>query len=338
MIKNYFFLWALLAFAACQKAPEGVTLQSYHTTQDTGLLTGGVKIIDLVTPTDTFKLWTKRIGNNPKIKLLLLSGGPGISHEYFECMESYLPAEGIEFIYYDQLGTGLSDNPNDSTYWELDRYVEEVETVRKALGLNKDNFFLLGHSWGGILAMQYALKYQDNLKGLVISNMMASCIVYGNYAKNKLAKDMDPAVLSELMEIEKIGDFSNPRYMELLQPHFYNKHICRLPLDQWPEPVTRALGKTNQSLYVTMQGPSEFGISGRLAKWDVLSRLVELEIPILTIGATHDTMDPQYMRYMATLIKDGTYLLCPNGSHMAMWDDQKVYMKGLINFLKTKGK
>lgn len=338
MMKSYLFFLIPIVFAACQKAPEGITLQSYHAPQGTGIQNGGVQIVDLVTPTDTFKIWTKRIGNNPKIKLLLLSGGPGNSHEYFECMESFLPAEGIEFIYYDQLGTGHSDNPNDTTYWDLDRYVEEVETVRKALGLDKNNFFLLGHSWGGILAMQYALKYQDNLKGLVISNMMASCPMYDNFANNVLAKQMDPAILKELMGIEQRGEFSNPRYMELLLQHFYTKHICRMPLEQWPEPFVRSGSRLNQSLYVTMQGPSEFGISGRLAKWDVQNRLTEIKTPTLVIGATHDTMDPKYMQYMATLVKDGTFLLCPNGSHMAMWDDQQTYMKGLIAFLKKAGK
>lgn len=337
-MKSYLFLLISVVFAGCQKAPEGITLQAYHAPHGKGGQSGGVQIVDLVAPADTFKIWTKRIGNNPKIKLLLLQGGPGNSHEYFECMESFLPAEGIEFIYYDQLGTGHSDNPNDTTYWDLDRYVEEVETVRKALGLNKDNFFLLGHSWGGILAMQYALKYQDNLKGLVISNMMASCPLYDNYANNVLAKQMDPAVLKELMDIEKRSDFSNPRYMELLMPHFYTKHICRMPLEQWPEPFIRSMSKLNQSLYVTMQGPSEFGIAGRLAKWDVQTRLPEIKTPTLVVGATHDTMDPKYMQYMATLVKNGTFLLCPNGSHMAMWDDQQTYMKGLVGFLKNAGK
>jgi proline iminopeptidase len=111
-------------------------------------------------------VWTKRFGNNPKIKVLLLHGGPGGTHEFFESFESFFPQEGIEFYEYDQLGSYFSDQPKDSSLWVTERFVEEVEQVRKALGLNKDNFYLLGHSWGGILAMEYALKYQDNLKGL----------------------------------------------------------------------------------------------------------------------------------------------------------------------------
>lgn len=226
--------------------------------------TGGIKVFPIETPKGKFNIWTKRVGNNPKIKVLLLNGGPGATHEYFECFESFFPQQNIEFIYYDQLGCGLSDNPKDTTMWDLSRFVEEVEQVRQALHLTKDNFYLLGHSWGGILAMQYALKYQDNLKGLIISNMMCSCPDYGKYAQEVLAPQFDPKILDTIRQIEKKGDFENPKYMELLYPNFYAKHICRIPIPQWPEPVTRSFAKMNQSLYVTMQGPSEFGVGGNL--------------------------------------------------------------------------
>lgn len=336
-------LFSLLAltglFASCTttetpQAGESVTLKSYFAPQDSGIQNGGVKVISLKTAKGDFNIWTKRFGHNPRIKLLLLQGGPGTTHEYWECMESYLPAEGIEFIYYDQLGTGNSDNPNDTAMWDLPRYVEEVETVRQALGLNKDNFYLLGHSWGGILAMQYALKYQDNLKGLIISNMMASCPEYDRYAENVLAQQMDSKVLDTIQMLEAKGDFGNPKYMELLMPHFYAKHICRIPLEQWPEPMARSFNKMNQSLYVTMQGPSEFGISGKLEHWDVKAQLPSIKAPTLSIGASHDTMDPEHMKWISTAVQKGRFLLCPNGGHMCMWDDQKTYMAGLISFLR----
>ena len=311
-----------------------IPVKYYFSDNQDGIKTGGVQIVKIHTPKGSFKVWTKRIGNNPKIKLLLLSGGPGISHEYFECFESFLPAEGIEIIYYDQLGCGFSDNPNDTSMWDLPRYVEEVEQVRQALNLSKDNFYILGHSWGGVLAMEYALKYQQNLKGLIISNMMASAPEYGRYADQVLAKQMDPEVLVKIRDIEARKDFDNPLYMQLLYPNFYCKHILQLPHESWPEPVTRAMNKLNASLYVTMQGPSEFGIAGKLAKWDIKNSLRNITVPTLVIGATHDTMDPAHMRWMASEVKNGTFLFCSNGSHMSMWDDQKTYMKGLILFLK----
>jgi proline iminopeptidase len=321
------------ALSSCQKGTSENASAYFQKTNDS-IQNGGVKVIPITTSKGNFNVWTKRIGNNPKIKLLLLNGGPGATHEYFECFENFLPAEGIEIIYYDQLGCGNSDNPNDVALWDLARYVEEVEQVRKALNLDASNFYLLGHSWGGILAMEYALKYQNNMKGLIISNMMSSCPEYGKYADEVLAKQMDPKVLAELNQIEAAKDFTNPRYMELLIPNFYEKHILRLPAKDWPEPVNRSMGKLNQSLYVTMQGPSEFGISGKLEKWDRKADLKNITIPTLVIGAKYDTMDPKHMEEMSKLVQNGTYLFCPKGSHMDFYDDQKVYFEGLIPFLK----
>ena len=320
-------------FVSCQKGTSDNSSVYFEKTKDS-IQNGGVKVIPITTTKGTFNVWTKRIGNNPKIKLLLLNGGPGATHEYFECFENFLPAEGIEIIYYDQLGCGNSDNPNDVALWDLARYVEEVEQVRKALNLDASNFYMLGHSWGGILAIEYTLKYQQNMKGLIISNMMSSCPEYGKYAEEVLAKQMDPKVLDEINQIEAAKDFTNPRYMELLLPNFYEKHILRFPAKDWPEPVNRSFAKINQSLYVTMQGPSEFGISGKLEKWDRKSDLKNITIPTLVIGAKYDTMDPKHMDEMAKLVQNGTYLFCPKGSHMAFYDDQKVYFEGLIPFLK----
>jgi proline iminopeptidase len=122
--------------------------------------------------------------------------------------------------------------------------------------------------------------------------------------------------------------------MELLIPNFYEKHVLRMPAVQWPDPFNRAMGRLNQSLYVTMQGPSEFGVAGKLINWSVAERLKELKVPTLVIGGTHDTMDPEHMKWMAGQVQKGTFLLCPNGSHMSMYDDQETYMAGLIKFIK----
>lgn len=291
-------------------------------------------MIQVETPNGKFNVWTKRFGNNPSMKVLLLHGGPGGTHEYFENFESFLPAEGIEFIYYDQLGSAYSDQPTDTSLWNVPRFVEEVEQVRIALGLNKNNFYLLGHSWGGILAVEYALKYQGNLKALIISNMMSSCPEYDKYAEDVLSKQMEPAILAEIKHLEAKNDFQNPKYMELLTEHFYTKHICRIPAADWPDPVNRAFKNMNQQVYVMMQGPSEFGISGKLELWDRKADLAKITVPTLVIGSAFDTMDPEHMKWMSTQFKNGSYLFCANGSHMSMWDDQQTYMKGLIKFIK----
>jgi len=297
-------------------------------------LSGGVRLIPIETPRGRFNVWTKRVGNNPRIKLLLLHGGPGCTHEYFEAADSYLPAAGIEYYYYDQLGSYYSDQPEHDDLWELPRFVDEVEQVRVAVGLDAGNFFLLGHSWGGILALEYALTYQRHIKGLVVSNMMASIPAYNAYAERVLMPAMDQAALAEIKRLEASGDTQNPRYMELLMPHHYVHHVLRMPADARPDPVLRTFKHLNAAVYVPLQGPSELGASGKLADWDRMARLGEIEVPALTIGARHDTMDPAYMRAMTRAMKRGRYLDCPNGSHMAMYDDQERYFEGLIRFLK----
>jgi proline iminopeptidase len=332
-------LICVTTFLSCKTVNNEPTVTNdYFKQTDEGIQNGGVQMIPITTASGTFTIWTKRIGNNPTMKLLLLNGGPGATHEYFECFENFMPAEGIEIIYYDQLACGNSQDPKDTSLFNLARYVDEVEQVRKALNLNQDNFYLLGHSWGGILAMEYALKYQQNLKGVIISNMMSDAIEYGKYADDVLAKQMDPKILDTIRGLEAKKDFGNPKYMDLLYNHFYTKHILRMPLSEWPEPVNRSFAKMNQSLYVTMQGPSEFGISGKLTTWSVKNQLNQIKVPTLVVGAEHDTMDPAHMKWMAGAVENGTYLYCANGGHMSMYDDQATYFKGLIHFMKGVNK
>ena len=298
-------------------------------------LSGGACRLPVSTPAGRFTVWTKRTGNNPDLKVLLLHGGPGSTHEYLEACDSYLPAAGIEYYYYDQLGSGFSDQPDDPSLWELDRFVDEVDQVRRALGLHRGNFVLYGQSWGGLLALEYALSHQEQLRGLVISNMMASAPAYTAYAEEVLMPAMDQAALAEIKALEATGDIENPRYMELLLPHYYEHHTLRMPADSWPDPVQRGFAHINPKIYVPMQGPSELGMSeeAKLARWDRVADLPWLEVPTLVIGARYDTMDPAHMEMMAKRIPNGRYLYCPKGSHLAMYDDQETYFTGLIDFL-----
>lgn len=317
---------------SCKNETKSTSLSSYFNYQESsGVESAGIKMIPIKTAVGEFKVWTKRFGSNPKIKVLLLHGGPAMTHEYMECFETFFQREGFEFYEYDQLGSYYSDQPKDSSLWTTERFVDEVEQVRKAIGADKNNFYILGNSWGGILAMEYALKYQQNMKGLLVANMMASAPDYGKYADKVLSKQMKPDVLAEIRSLEAKKDFNNPRYMELLIPNYYQQHLCRLK--DWPDGLNRASKHVNNEIYTMMQGPSEFGISGRLAKWDIKKRLLEITIPTLMIGAKYDTMDPKAMEEQSKLVKKGRYLYCPNGSHLAMWDDQKVFMNGVIEFI-----
>ncbi len=331
--KYFYYLLLALFVISCNNPTNKITVDTYFKNTDTGRVKmGGVQMIEISTPQGKYNVWTKKFGNNPTIKVLLLHGGPGGDHEFFESFESFLPQEGIEFIYYDQLGSYRSDKPTDSALWTTERFVEEVEQVRQALHLDSSNFYLLGHSWGGILAMEYALKYQQHLKGLIVSNMMSSCPAYAAYNKNVLQKTMNPIVVDSILYFEKTNTTNNPRYMDLLLNNYYNKHICRVY--PFPEPVNRAFAHLNVSVYTIMQGPSEFGVSGRLALWDRTSDLPKIKTPTLVIRGMHDTMDPEFMKMMSEKFPNGSLVTCTNGSHCSMWDDQENYFKGLIGFLK----
>jgi len=294
---------------------------------------GGARMIPIKTPKGTFNVWVKRIGNNAKLKVLLLHGGPGVPHDYLEAMDSYLPAAGVEYYYYDQLGAGNSDKPDDDALWTLNRFVDEVEQVRLALGLNSSNFCLYGQSWGGMLAMEYALQHPGALKCLVISNMVASIPAYNRYADSVLKPELSPADLKLVEQLETEGKTDDPRYMGILIPQFYEKHFLRRPASEWPEPVNRAFSKQNAHLYTLMQGPSELGASGRLVAWDRFADLKRISVPTLVIAARYDTMEPAYMQRMAKQFPHGKYALIPNGSHLAIYDDQQNYFGALVPFL-----
>jgi proline iminopeptidase len=329
---------ATSALAACAKpaAKEASTFAYFDISGHPDAWSGGARLIPIHTAKGDFKVWVKRTGNNPRLKLLLLHGGPGMTHEYMEAMDSFLPDAGIEYYYYDQLGGGNSDRPNDDDLWTTDRFVDEVEQVRKALGLTKDDFCLFGQSWGGILAIEYALKHQDQLKCLVVSNMMASIPAYNAYAKATLIPQMKPQDVALIDKLEAEHKTDDPRYMGTLIPAFYEQHILRRPQSEWPDGLNRTFAHANEHIYTLMQGPSEMGASGRLANWDRFADLKKITVPTLVIGARYDTMDPAYMEKMAKQLPHGQYAFMPNGSHLAMYDDQQNYFKALVGFLQKQ--
>jgi proline iminopeptidase len=325
-MKREFILFAITTLLAC-KQPHPVN-QTLSDTQIDSIKTGGNRLIGVE---GKYKVWTKKVGNG-KIKVLLLHGGPGFSHDYMECFEDFLPKEGMEIYYYDQLGCGNSDRPADTSLWNTKRYVEEVEQVRKGLGL--DNFYIVGHSWGALLAMEYLYKYQSHVKGVVLSNMTASIADDVNYTevlKSKLFSTQDLALFDSL---DRGKAYSSPEYTELLMNKLYTKVLCRLPLNKWPEPLTRAFKKVNQNIYLQMQGVDEFHVTGNFKHWDFWSRLPSIKIPALVLGGIYDEMNPESMKKEGRLLPNSRTYLCQEGSHMAMYDDQQRYFNSLINFVK----
>src|SRR5579859_1802856 len=291
-----------------------------------GIRVAGIRMIPVAG--GKYKVWTKRMGSGP-VKVLLLHGGPGFPHDYLEAMESFLPQAGIEMYYYDQLGVGNSDVPDDPALWTLPRYLTEVEEVRRGLGL--DHFVLYGHSWGGILAMEYALFYQQHLRGLVISNMTAGTQAYLKRTAALKTQLLSPESLARFNALEAAKNYDDPGYTRIVMEELYPKMICRLT--PWPEPVSRAFRRANDKIYNQMQGKSEFEVTGNLKDWERWDRLHEIRVKTLTIGSTHDEMDPDDMRKMATLMANAQCVICPNGSHLDLWDDQAFYFQHLLGFL-----
>ena len=330
MDRRNFCLTSAAMLAAPMLGARPVRAATQAELNPAGIRTAGVRMLPVVG--GKYKVWTKRVGpaGDDGLKVLLLHGGPGFGHEYFECFEDFLPQAGITFYYYDQLGSAYSDQPDDPSLWTLPRFVEEVEEVRQGLGL--EHFVLYGHSWGGMLAIDYALKYQRHLSGLVISNMTAGIQSYLNNLP-ALKALIAPENRARLAELEAAQDYDNPDYMRIMMEDAYPQMVCRL--QPWPEPVTRCFSRANQKIYNQMQGKSEFQVTGNLKDWERWDQLHKINVPTLTIGARHDEMPAADLQRMATLFPNGRNLTCQNGAHMAMWDDQATYFEGLLGFLKT---
>lgn len=327
-MRKYLYLLALpfLLIYGCddQKNKEQVTAPVVAASNE--VKTGGIKMIQV---DGKYNVWTKKIGNGD-IKVLLLHGGPAFTHDYFECFEDFLPAAGIEFYYYDQLGCGYSDIPADTSLWNLPRYVEEVEQVRKGLGL--DSFYILGHSWGGLLAMEYLQKYQSHVKGAVISNMTAGVQAYMSYAAELKKKFFSPEATATFDSLDRLKKYDSPEYQELLMKNLYNHVVCSL--DPWPEPLLRIFKKANFAIYAQMQGVDEFHVTGNLKNWEMWDRLKNIKVPTLVLGGVNDEMNPEDLKREGKEIPNSRTYLCPRGTHFSMYDDQQNYFTNLIGFLK----
>ena len=274
-----------------------------------------------------YRVWTRRVGHGP-ITLLLLHGGPGCTHEYFECFERWLSPDEYTVYYYDQLGSFYSDQPDDPSLWNVERFREEVEQVRAALGL--EQFYLFGNSWGGMLGIEYALKYQRHLRGLIISNMTASIASYMTYL-GELRDRLAPEEVAVMKRHEDADDLDQPEYQELLTK-LYNRHICRVV--PWPEPVQRMFAHLATPVYNTMQGPNEFVVTGNFKDWDRWADLHRITVPTLLSVGRHDSMRPEDIEEMGRRIPHSRVSVCEDGSHLSMWDDPQTYFAALKEFLK----
>ncbi len=278
-----------------------------------------------------FKIWFRIIGEREdpgKFPLLLLHGGPGATHDYLEPLEA-MGAIGRRVILYDQLGNGNSDKPHDPSLWTVDLFIEEVGVVRRALGL--DRIHLMGHSWGGMLAMEYALTRPTGLISLIVASSPASMPQWVSEA-NRLRAALPPDIQGTLLKHEEAGTTDDPAYQEAMLA-FYRRHVCRL--DPWPDCVNRSFEKLaqNPEVYNTMNGPSEFHVIGTLRSWDIVDRLREIRIPTLVTSDRYDEATPTIAGTVHRGIAGSDWVIFEHSSHTSHIEESERYLRVLQDFL-----
>jgi len=217
-------------------------------------------------------------------------------------------------IYYDQLGCGASDRPDDDALYTVARFVDEVEQVRRAFDLGPGNFYLFGHSWGGILGLEYALAHGEQLKGLMIANVMASIPEFNRYLMQLLARDFGVP----------------PDHPEAVQ-RYYARYLCRqVP---WPDFVERAFAQVNPRVAQPLRGTDPFLIGGELERWDRTADLPRVSVPTLVIHGGDDTAELEHMQALATRVQRGQFLLCPESRHTPFLDEPELFSRGVNRFL-----
>ena len=282
-------------------------------------------------PFKGYETWYRIVGEGEepgKLPLLCLHGGPGAAHDYLEALDA-MADTGRRVIYYDQLGCGKSGIPESKPeQWTVELYVEEVDAVRRALGL--DRIHLLGQSWGGMLAMEYALTQPAGLESLIIASSPASMIQWVEEA-NRLREELPPEVQQTLLRHEEAGTVDSPEY-EAAMMVFYDRHVCRVP---HPEYVQRSFAAIahNPEVYHTMNGPSEFHVVGTLKTWDIIPRLGEIAVPTLVTSGRYDEATPLIAETVHNGIPGSRWVIFEQSSHMAHAEEPERYMQVLDEFL-----
>lgn len=278
-----------------------------------------------------YNVWYRTVGDHEaggKLPLLCLHGGPGATHDYLEPLEAVV-ATGRRVIFYDQLGNGNSDHPHDPAMWTVPLFVEEVGVIRRALGLERVH--ILGQSWGGMLAMEYALTQPPGLASMIVADSPASMPQWVAEA-NRLRSELPSEVQQILLKHEKAGTTDDPAYQEAMLV-FYRRHVCRL--DPWPDCVNRAFEKLTQNpeVYHTMNGPSEFHVVGTLKNWDIVDRLGKIRVPTLVIGGRYDEATPTITETVHRGIPGSEWVIFEDSSHMPHLEETERYIQILDQFL-----
>lgn len=278
-----------------------------------------------------YRTWYRIVGEGEdegKLPVLYLHGGPGGTHDYLEPLEA-MAETGRRAIFYDQIGCGKSDLPDDPSLWKVETFVDELSEVRRHLGL--DRLHIFGNSWGGMLAMEYALTQPTGVASMIVASSPSSIpqwVAEANRLRSLLPEDVQETLASH----EEAGTTDSPEYEQACLV-FYHRHVCRL--DVWPDCVLRSFAFIEEHgvVYKTMNGPSEFHVIGPLKDWDITGRLGEIRIPALVITGEHDEATPAINQTVSGAIQGSESVIYPGASHMAHVEDPDGYMRVLDGFL-----
>jgi proline-specific peptidase len=290
-----------------------------------------IPVTEGFTPFHGHNVWYRIVGEREehrRLPLLCLHGGPGVPHDYLEPLEA-MAATGRRVIFYDQLGCGNSDHPHDPSLWTVDLFVEEVGVIRRALGL--DRIHLLGQSWGGMLAMQYALTQPSGLASLTVASSPASMRQWVAEA-NRLREQLPDDVQQTLLKHERDGTTGDPAYEEAMMV-FYRRHVCRS--EPWPDCLNRAMAKLQEhpEVYNTMNGPSEFHVIGVIRDWDITARLGEIRVPTLITSGRYDEATPAIAETVHRGIRGSEWVVFEHSAHLAHAEEPERYVQVLDRFL-----
>lgn len=284
----------------------------------------------IVTLENGYHLFTRKVNEGP-VKLLCVHGGPGDNHEDFENFKMGLAGKGVEVYSYDQLGSYWSDQPDFSkpenqNFLSIEYYLKELEEVRQKLGL--DNFYLLGHSWGGLLAQEYAAKYGEHLKGVIIESMIDNLDEYTENINREREEMFSPAEVDYMHECEAEDNYEDAMYQEMVKK-LYSVYLLRHP-ENSPHHL---VSTTNTQIYNYFQGNNEFMMVGKLREWDFRDRLKEITVPTLLTVGEFDTMPLDAVRRMHKTLKNSRMVVTPDGGHCHHLDNPKAFFASLYKFI-----
>jgi proline iminopeptidase len=272
------------------------------------------------------ELFVKSVGEARKGTVLCLHGGPGSTHDYMIPIAD-LAEHGYRVVLYDQLGCGRSERPKNTALFVMERYAEEVEALRREMGLGK--IHVVGSSCGGQLGIAYALEYQRNVKSLVTIGGLHNVPLTIREIE-RLKRTLPPEVLKVMDKYEAEGEYENPEYVKAVDL-FYHRHLCRLP--EWPAEVRYSMDHMSPEVYHTMNGPNEFTIIGNIRYWDSTSRLHTIKVPTLVTSGRYDEVTPRVARDMHSHIKGSKMVIFPKSSHLPFWEERKKFLGVLRRFL-----